>query len=285
MDILKNVNIEQINAAVKDAIATKKSISSLKKEVLQLSKDVIEYAEAGNISAADDALFASRRKINKIKAYLASSPINLHFQSDLLYSVEKEYCEALIVCFVMKNKEIPPYDELNVDPLVYIHSFVEAVSELGKINEKLENRARIAANKLAMQEIFDRLGNMKHYAGNVTGDMDNQLDKLRHKIYTGKTDVIIDKNDAEALAERLQREGFANPRDLRRLPDAKHVFTHRVWRMQGWMAACDAAPASFTPVDAAALEARPFPSARAKRSAMASAFLPARFRTSARLRA
>ena len=67
--------------------------------------------------------------------------------------------------------------------------------------------------------------------------------------------------DAEALAERLQREGFANPRDLRQLPDAKHVFTHRVWRMQGWMAACDAAPTSFTPVDAAALEALPFPSA------------------------
>ncbi|MBP5275132.1 MAG: leucine-rich repeat protein, partial [Abditibacteriota bacterium] len=109
------------------------------------------------------------------------------------------------------------YDELNVDPLVYIHSFVEAVSELGKINEKLENRARIAANKLAMQEIFDRLENMKHYAGNVTGDMDNQLDKLRHKIYTGKTDVIIDKNDAEALAEKPEQPAAGETIE----PDAK----------------------------------------------------------------
>ena len=200
MDLLNNVNIDKINAAIREAIQTKKEISSLKKEALQMSKDAIELAESGKSAAAEAVLYASARKINRIKSYLRTSVISLHFQSDLLYSVEKEYCEAVIVCYVMTNREIPGYEELSVDPLVFIHSFVEAVSELGKINEKLENRNRITANKLAMQDITVRLEELKHFAGSVTGDIDNQLDKLRHKIYTGKTDVDITPEDALLLA-------------------------------------------------------------------------------------
>ena len=59
----------------------------------------------------------------------------------------------------------------------------------------------------------------------------------------------------------MARQGFVNPRVTSRLPDSKHVFTHRVWRMQGWLAECDSPPEGFTPVDAAALAALPFPSA------------------------
>ncbi|MBQ9358152.1 MAG: leucine-rich repeat protein, partial [Abditibacteriota bacterium] len=200
MNILKNVNIEQLNASIKNAIALKKEISSLKKEVLQLSKDAIEYCEKGDVASAEAALVSSERKINKIKAYIKRSEVSLHFQSDLLYSVEKEYCEAVIVCSVMKNAEIPGYDELNTDPLSYLHSFIEAVSELGKINEKLENKARIASNKVIMIQIFETLESLKHYAGNITGDIDNQLDKLRHKVYTGKTDLTLTPDDAAAVA-------------------------------------------------------------------------------------
>lgn len=68
-------------------------------------------------------------------------------------------------------------------------------------------------------------------------------------------------HEPAALARLLAEAGFANPRLLERLPDSKHVFTHLIWRMQGWRAACDAFPEGFVPVDAAALEALPFPSA------------------------
>ncbi len=67
--------------------------------------------------------------------------------------------------------------------------------------------------------------------------------------------------EAEALAECLAGLGLENPRLIRSLPPSKHVFTHKVWRMAGWVAECDAAPADFTPADAAALAALPFPSA------------------------
>ena len=65
----------------------------------------------------------------------------------------------------------------------------------------------------------------------------------------------------EALVATLAEMGFSNPRLIRPLPDASHVFTHRVWRMKGWLAACDAFPESFAAVDAAGLGALPFPSA------------------------
>ena len=65
----------------------------------------------------------------------------------------------------------------------------------------------------------------------------------------------------DALVAALSGMGFVDPVPVRELPDAKHVFTHRVWRMKGWLMACAAAPDGFTPVDAPALAALPFPSA------------------------
>ena len=73
--------------------------------------------------------------------------------------------------------------------------------------------------------------------------------------------AIEGHGDAGALARALAAQGFAGVRVEKRLPDARHVFTHRVWRMQGWTAACDACPEGFTAVDADALAALPFPSA------------------------
>ena len=67
--------------------------------------------------------------------------------------------------------------------------------------------------------------------------------------------------DEAGLAARLESRGFAGIRLLERLPDSRHVFTHRVWRMRGWLAACEAFPEGFTPVDAAGLSSLPFPSA------------------------
>lgn len=67
--------------------------------------------------------------------------------------------------------------------------------------------------------------------------------------------------DEAGLARALAEQGFRGIKLLRRLPDSKHVFTHRVWRMRGWQAECKAAPEGFIAVDAAGLDALPFPSA------------------------
>jgi len=67
-------------------------------------------------------------------------------------------------------------------------------------------------------------------------------------------------NGADLVAV-LESRGFAGVRLIRPLPEAKHVFTHLVWRMRGWQAECDAAPEGYTAVDGEALSALPFPSA------------------------
>lgn len=67
--------------------------------------------------------------------------------------------------------------------------------------------------------------------------------------------------DGESLAAALSERGFQNVKILERLPDARHIFTHLVWKMQGWHVACTAAPEGWTPVTLEALEALPFPSA------------------------
>ena len=68
-------------------------------------------------------------------------------------------------------------------------------------------------------------------------------------------------DDEASLADALAAQGFGGVRLVRPLPGARHVFTHLVWRMDGWLAACDAAPGDFVAVDRAQLNALPFPSA------------------------
>ena len=67
--------------------------------------------------------------------------------------------------------------------------------------------------------------------------------------------------DEDAIEAVLAERGFMNPRVTERLPDAKHVFTHLVWHMQGWRATCDAAPEGYVPVDVNELSKLAFPSA------------------------
>ena len=74
--------------------------------------------------------------------------------------------------------------------------------------------------------------------------------------------VAVEGHHGESgLADALNGQGFEGVRLLQTLPGAKHIFTHLVWRMQGWLAACDAAPGDYVAIDPAEVYALPFPSA------------------------
>lgn len=68
--------------------------------------------------------------------------------------------------------------------------------------------------------------------------------------------------DARSEAEVIEalREIGVEPMNLRRAGSARHVFTHLVWKMDGWRCEADAA-AEGAFVDADALRALPFPTA------------------------
>lgn len=65
--------------------------------------------------------------------------------------------------------------------------------------------------------------------------------------------------DRDALPQALAGLDFGGVEIAERLPDSKHVFTHLVWRMQGWRGECASWPADYTP--AADVDALAFPSA------------------------
>ena len=74
--------------------------------------------------------------------------------------------------------------------------------------------------------------------------------------------ACVEGHPGEAeLRKALSGQGFGSVEIVKALPDARHVFTHRVWRMRGWLVRCGEVPEGFTAVDAAALAALPFPSA------------------------
>ena len=69
---------------------------------------------------------------------------------------------------------------------------------------------------------------------------------------------------AAEAARYLTELGFTNPTEAQILPPAKHVFTHLIWRMQGFAFRCETAPEGFVQVDAEGLRAHALPSALRK---------------------
>ncbi len=67
-------------------------------------------------------------------------------------------------------------------------------------------------------------------------------------------------NEEEAL-QQLEEMGFCAIRLLSPLPPARHVFTHKIWRMQGWRLSAEEIPQAFIAADCIQLQRLAFPSA------------------------
>lgn len=65
----------------------------------------------------------------------------------------------------------------------------------------------------------------------------------------------------DALPGILQALGFGSVRILHTLPPAKHVFTHLIWRMQGYIVEVSQIPDGYIPVSPDALDQYAFPTA------------------------
>lgn len=68
----------------------------------------------------------------------------------------------------------------------------------------------------------------------------------------------------DAALSALNEMGFSGARDLEPLPPARHVFTHLIWRMKGYLLEADAAPDGVLWADEASLAQYAFPSALRK---------------------
>lgn len=65
--------------------------------------------------------------------------------------------------------------------------------------------------------------------------------------------------DCDSLISSMEAMGFRGAQMVSSLPDARHIFTHLIWRMKGAMVRIEAAPESFRRVESLASIA--FPSA------------------------
>ena len=74
------------------------------------------------------------------------------------------------------------------------------------------------------------------------------------------TRMILDGKNAEA-EKALSQLGFSGLHGFRPLMDAKHVFTHLVWRMKGWHVRAQGVPEGGLIVNRTSIRQYAFPSA------------------------
>ncbi|MBQ8507259.1 MAG: A/G-specific adenine glycosylase [Clostridia bacterium] len=67
--------------------------------------------------------------------------------------------------------------------------------------------------------------------------------------------------DESELRSSLAELGFSAVGEIRPLPAAKHVFTHLIWRMQGWHIRAEKAPGDLAIANSETLDTLAFPSA------------------------
>ena len=79
-----------------------------------------------------------------------------------------------------------------------------------------------------------------------------------------------------SLRQAVQRQWGISPLHLKKVGEARHVFTHRVWRMTLYTAEIHQKTAGFLPADAAQLQSLPLPTAVKAARALALDYLSAR---------
>lgn len=77
----------------------------------------------------------------------------------------------------------------------------------------------------------------------------------------------------EEIKQHLLEAGFSGIDEFIPLPPAKHVFTHLIWRMQGWLVRVSSFPEGSSIADAEGIRSRAFPSAIRKYRELALEFL------------
>ncbi len=137
--------LEEMEKYLKEEDSQREELIAKSRIILKNSKATIYSIHRHELDKAKELLDEARKVIKNVKPIVEKHP---HLKHTLDNALE-EYCEAECFYVFVKEKRVPTFKDLEVDPIVYLGGLSDLTGELGR-RSVLQ---AIAKNKKEVQEI------------------------------------------------------------------------------------------------------------------------------------
>jgi translin len=147
-------------------------------DVVKMCGKIVQLIHSGdNLDKAEEML--KQIKINEVKTEIA----------------EQEYVETLFLLYILKRKELPHYEELEVSPSSYLLGLADVIGELRReIIEHMRKDKYDEANYLfeKMEFIYENLVLLRH-SSSVLNNFRRKMDVSRSSVELCRRDLLMYK--------------------------------------------------------------------------------------------
>ena len=206
--------VEAIAAAVRSRLDDRFRVRELgiteSRNVIRASANAIRALHRGEWEAAGRLTAEAGSILAKVVKALEPHPDILH--AGFVADAAKEYAEAALCTALFRGDAIPMPEDLDLDPVPYLHGLGEAVGELRRRLLDLLRQGDLSNAEgclVAMDEIVDLLAALD-YPDGMTNGLRRTTDVARSLVERSRADLtatVVQERLRKELAERTDSAG------------------------------------------------------------------------------
>ena len=199
-------SIDQVRSILDARFAAREKGITGSRKVIRASANGIRALHRREWDKAADLISEAETLLREITDALVDHPEMLH--AGFVTDAAKEYAEARLTEAAFKDESFPTFEDLDMDPIPYLHGLGEAVGEMRRRMLDLLREERLAEAEATLEEmdnIVDFLAGVD-YPDGMTNGLRRTTDVSRSLVERSRSDVT-----ATVVQERL-REDLANLR-------------------------------------------------------------------------
>ncbi len=196
----------RLNLSAKDAV--RERVMPLCREVIRYCSNAIRAVHRQEFDRAGELLQSAHNLLDEIEQTVTDC-------SELRYTgfvrdAQKEFAEGSITLALVTGEQIPPPDELGVDPAAYLNGLGESVGEIRRyLLDSMRQGDQSRGEELlsAMDDIYSTLVTMD-FPDALTGGLRRTTDMVRGVLEKTRGDLTlaVRQRDLEAKLKNFQRE-------------------------------------------------------------------------------
>lgn len=199
-------SIDQVRSILDARFAAREKGITGSRKVIRASANGIRALHRRDWDKAADLISEAETLLKEITDALVDHPEMLH--AGFVTDAAKEYAEARLTEAAFKDESFPTFEDLDMDPIPYLHGLGEAVGEMRRRMLDLLREERLEEAEATLEEmdnIVDFLAGVD-YPDGMTNGLRRTTDVSRSLVERSRSDVT-----ATVVQERL-REDLANLR-------------------------------------------------------------------------
>ena len=201
---MKEINIDHIIAILDQTHALREEALKVSRETIRFCANSIRASHRREFDKAAELLEEAGSRVRQVKEFLKDKP-EIYYTGYVL-DAQKEYGEAVLTNAIIRGIDLPGFEEIGIEPAVWLNSLAEAASEARRfaLDELRRGDIDSAARALdIMDEVYYMLITVD-YPDAVSGGLRRHTDQLRGVLEKTRSDITLIKHQQD-LSEKLDK--------------------------------------------------------------------------------